>query len=303
MQQLLAVTHLGAFPASGHAQNLLVGVDRRPARAFGDADLLVVKQCANRCRVGVLRGGEAPASRSSQAESTVSFAHERFVPTTPEGPRLIQPAVQMSGTGSASGAAKTRLRCGGRCRSLVEGHPWQRARTVSHGRINGLCLDGCGLAGIAEAAVNKRFGAFHHDFGNGTGLLNHLHGGAVEAETDHIVPRGEGGLLGGIGVLVGHLGDPLAELVDHAAGAAVGVQARVIAGSRLQIGRVEDHADAGECADLLELLRGELYPRRAAARNEIDHPGAARSETGVHLLRQICMRWSARAPVAVIMPW
>lgn len=59
MQQLLAVTHLGAFPASGHAQILLVGVDRRPVRAFGDADLLVVKQCANRCRIGVLRGGEA----------------------------------------------------------------------------------------------------------------------------------------------------------------------------------------------------------------------------------------------------
>ena len=71
----------------------LGGVERLPARVEHDLDAALGEQRARAAPRGRLRRrGSSPARASSSRCSTVSVASFLFVPITPVGPRLIQPA-------------------------------------------------------------------------------------------------------------------------------------------------------------------------------------------------------------------
>ena len=72
------------------AARALVRVDRLPARVHDGLDAALGEEILDRSRRTAR--GSRPARASSSRSSTVSVASFLFVPMTPVGPRLIQPA-------------------------------------------------------------------------------------------------------------------------------------------------------------------------------------------------------------------
>ena len=258
-----------ARPA-GRSERDLGGVDRPPVV---DQHRSAPRARSSSTRSSTGRRRAAPSAASASSEATVSRASCLLVPTTPLGPRLIQPATYSPGDGCPSRSTRPVLVRHG-ARPLVDRQAGQRRAEVAHRADDEVGRQHVQLAGAHRPALAVDRGALHLHAGDPV-LAEQPHGPGEEAQAQPGTAR------------LGHVVGPAAQHGEIAGDVAVGRRRSSAARVELEVGCVDQHRRAVQLAELAQFLGGERACAGPAPAQHGDLLDRRRGEDVQHVLGHV----------------